>query len=82
MKWNLLAFAAGNAGPITPTPMFAFSYQIRLNACVLVEQELDAVIVFRRIADGFVREIHKGLDIGLSPPEVQIELPWRKSMTA
>jgi hypothetical protein len=40
----------------------------------LVEQEYAAVVVFRRVGDGFVREVYEGLDAILPLPEIEIEL--------
>ncbi len=42
---------------------------------VLVEQEIPAVIVYRRTEQGFVREVHEGLDAVLPLPEIDTELP-------
>jgi Uma2 family endonuclease len=41
----------------------------------LVEQEFAAIIVFRRVGDGFVREVHEGLGAFLPLPEIEVELP-------
>jgi len=41
----------------------------------LVEQETAAMIVFRRTANGFVREVHEGVDAVLPLTEIDIELP-------
>ncbi len=41
----------------------------------LVEQEMAAVVLFRRGAGGFVREVYQGLDAVLPLGEIGIELP-------
>lgn len=41
----------------------------------LVEQEFAAVIVFRRVGDGFVREVYEGLETIVPLPEIEIDLP-------
>jgi Uma2 family endonuclease len=46
-----------------------------LCAYVLVEQETPTVVVFRRTEQGFVREIHSGLDAVIPLREIDIELP-------
>jgi Uma2 family endonuclease len=46
-----------------------------LCAYLLVEQETPTVVVFRRTAQGFVREIHSGLDAVIPLREIDIELP-------
>jgi Uma2 family endonuclease len=46
-----------------------------LSAYVLVEQEVPAVVVFRRTEQGFVREVYEGLDAVVPLPEIEIELP-------
>ena len=46
-----------------------------LSAYVLVEQELPAVVVFRRTEHGFVREVYEGLGAAAPLPEIEIELP-------
>jgi Uma2 family endonuclease len=46
-----------------------------LSAYVLIEQDAPAVIVFRRTEQGFVREVHQGLDAVVPLPEIEIELP-------
>lgn len=46
-----------------------------LQVYLLVEQETAAVIAFRRNDDGFVRELHLGLDAVVPLHEVEIELP-------
>jgi Uma2 family endonuclease len=42
---------------------------------VLIEQEMPAVVAFRRTQEGFVREVHEGLEAVLPLPEIDIELP-------
>jgi Uma2 family endonuclease len=44
-------------------------------AYLLVEQESAAVVVFRRDADDFGREVYSGADAVISLPELGIELP-------
>ncbi len=46
-----------------------------LSVYVLIEQESAAVVVYRRTAQGFVREVYVGLDATLSLPEIEAELP-------
>ena len=46
-----------------------------LGVYLLVEQEMAAVIVFRRTERGFVREVYQGLDAVIPLPEIEIELP-------
>ncbi len=46
-----------------------------LCAYILVEQESPTVVVFRRTEQGFVREIHQGLDAVIPLREIDIELP-------
>ena len=46
-----------------------------LCAYLLVEQETPNVVVFRRKEQGFVREIHQGLDAVIPLGEIDIELP-------
>ncbi len=46
-----------------------------LFAYVLVEQESAAVVVYRRTEQGFVREVHQGLEAVLPLPEVEADLP-------
>jgi Uma2 family endonuclease len=42
---------------------------------VLVEQEEPAVVAFRRTDQGFVREVHSGLDSVVPLREIEIDLP-------
>ena len=42
---------------------------------MLVEQELPAVVVFRRRGSDFVREVHEGLDAVIPLGEIETELP-------
>jgi Uma2 family endonuclease len=46
-----------------------------LSVYVLVEQETAAVVAFRRTADGFVREVHQGMDAVLALREIGVDLP-------
>jgi Uma2 family endonuclease len=46
-----------------------------LSVYVLIEQETAAALAFRRTEDGFVREIHEGLDAVIPLPEIGIQLP-------
>ncbi len=46
-----------------------------LAAYVLIEQELAAVVAFRRTANGFVREVYQGLDAVLPLREIGLDLP-------
>jgi Uma2 family endonuclease len=42
---------------------------------LLIEQDEPAVVVHRRLADGFVREVYQGLDAIIPLPEIAIDLP-------
>ncbi len=42
---------------------------------LLIEQDEPAAVVYRRTAEGFVREVYQGLDAVVSLPEVAIDLP-------
>lgn len=46
-----------------------------LDVYVLIEQELAAVVVYRRTAQGFVREEYLELDATIGLPEIEAELP-------
>ena len=46
-----------------------------LRVYALIEQETAVVIVFRRTANGFVREVYEGLNAVLPLSEIDIELP-------
>jgi Uma2 family endonuclease len=46
-----------------------------LSVYLLVEQEMPAVVVFRRAEQGFVREVYEGLDAVIPLPEIGTELP-------
>src|SRR5690242_18136730 len=46
-----------------------------LSAYLLVEQEAAAVVVFRRTEQGFVREVHQGIDAVIPLGEIDVELP-------
>jgi len=46
-----------------------------LCAYVLIEQETPTVVVFRRIEQGYVRELYQGLEAVIPLPEIDIELP-------
>ncbi|MCE9528807.1 MAG: Uma2 family endonuclease [Planctomycetales bacterium] len=49
-----------------------------LGIYVLIEQESAALVVHRRTEQGFLREVHLGLDAILSLPEIEAELPLRE----
>jgi Uma2 family endonuclease len=42
---------------------------------VLIEQETPAIVAFRRTAQGFVREVHEGMDAVLPLTEIETALP-------
>ena len=42
---------------------------------ILVEQETPAVVVWRRLELGFVRETYQGIDAVVPLPEISVELP-------
>ncbi len=46
-----------------------------LDVYVLIEQELAAVVVYRRTAQGFVREEYLELEASIGLPEIEAELP-------
>jgi len=46
-----------------------------LGAYALVEQETHLVVVFRRTAQGFDREVYRGVDQVIPLPEIGVELP-------
>jgi Uma2 family endonuclease len=46
-----------------------------LGVYVLIEQEMPAVVVFRRAEEGFVREVYQGMDAVVPLGEIGIELP-------
>lgn len=46
-----------------------------LSVYALVEQDVPAVVVHRRTDQGFVREVHEGLDAVLPLAEIEIDLP-------
>lgn len=46
-----------------------------LGAYLLVEQDAPAIVVFRRTAGGFAREVHAGLDAVVPLPEIKVDLP-------
>jgi len=46
-----------------------------LRVYVMVEQSAPRIIVVRRTAEGFVREVHDGLDVAVPLPEIGCELP-------
>ena len=46
-----------------------------LSVYLLVEQEFSAVVAFRRTPQGFVREVHEGLDAVIPLLEIETELP-------
>jgi Uma2 family endonuclease len=49
-----------------------------LKVYALIEQEMAAVVVFRRIGDSFVREVYQGMDAVVPLTEIWIELPLGK----
>jgi Uma2 family endonuclease len=46
-----------------------------LGVYVLVEQEMPAVVVFRRTEHGFVREVYQGLEAMVPLGEIEVDLP-------
>jgi Uma2 family endonuclease len=46
-----------------------------LKVYLLIEQESAAVTAFRRTEQGFVREVHRGLEAVIPLPEIETELP-------
>jgi Uma2 family endonuclease len=46
-----------------------------LHCYLLVEQETATVVVFRRTEQGFIREVHQGLDAVIPLREIDTELP-------
>ncbi|MCI0643054.1 MAG: Uma2 family endonuclease [Gemmataceae bacterium] len=42
---------------------------------VLIEQDVPAVVAYRRTEQGFVREVHQGLDAVLPLGEIEVDLP-------
>jgi Uma2 family endonuclease len=46
-----------------------------LSVYLLVEQEIPAIVAFRRTEHGFVREVYQGVDAMVPLPEIEIELP-------
>jgi len=46
-----------------------------LGVYVLVEQEMPAVVVFRRTEHGFVREVYQGLEATVPLGEIEVDLP-------
>lgn len=46
-----------------------------LSAYLLIEQDLPAVVVYRRTEQMFVREVYQGLDAVVPLPEIQCDLP-------
>lgn len=42
---------------------------------LLMEQDMPALVAYRRTAQGFVREVYEGLDAVVPLPEVEIDLP-------
>jgi Uma2 family endonuclease len=45
-----------------------------LGAYLLIEQEEPAVVVFRRVDDGFSREVYEGLEAVIPLPEIGVDL--------
>jgi Uma2 family endonuclease len=46
-----------------------------LSLYVLIEQEMPAVVAFRRTDRAFVREVYEGVDTILPLPEIDVDLP-------
>lgn len=46
-----------------------------LSVYVLIEQDMPAVVVYRRTADGFAKEIYEGTDAVLPFGEIEVDLP-------
>lgn len=46
-----------------------------LEVYVLIEQSTPALVAFRRTENGFIREVHTGLDTVLPLKEIEIDLP-------
>lgn len=46
-----------------------------LGVHLLIEQDMPAVVVFRRTEKGFARELYQGLDAAIPLPEIEIDLP-------
>jgi Uma2 family endonuclease len=46
-----------------------------LSHYVLIEQEMPAIVTYRRTEQGFVRDVHQGMDAVLPLGEIEIELP-------
>jgi Uma2 family endonuclease len=46
-----------------------------LSVYVLIEQDLPAVVVYRRTDQGFIREVYEGLDSVIPLAEIETELP-------
>ena len=49
---------------------------------VMVEQETAAIMAYRRTDQGFVREMHEGLEAILPLPEIGVALPLREAYEA
>jgi Uma2 family endonuclease len=46
-----------------------------LSACVLLETDMAAAVLYRRTAQGFVREDYEGMEAVVLLPEIEAELP-------
>jgi Uma2 family endonuclease len=55
--------------------MLAYTAIASLGVYMLVEPDRAEIVLLRRIADGFVREVHDGLDATIPLPEIGCELP-------
>jgi Uma2 family endonuclease len=53
-----------------------------LDAYLIVEQEDAAIIVYRRAAQGFEREVHTGMDAVIPLPTIEAELPLAEAYEA
>ena len=60
---------------VPPTLMLSRVPSPLVEVYLLVEQETCAVVAYRRTAQGFVREVHEGMDAVLALPEIEIDLP-------
>jgi Uma2 family endonuclease len=55
--------------------MLAYTAIASLGVYLLVEPDRAEIVLLRRTADGFVREVHDGLDATIPLPEIGCELP-------
>jgi Uma2 family endonuclease len=53
----------------------AYSTIPSLSVYLLVEQETARIVAYRRGEQGFVREVHSGLDAVIPLPEIGVDLP-------